>query len=89
MWGNKMKMHVILNSKDNIVGIAQPSHKGAKSGNEAGLHPMPGQSVHEVEVPEEMKKLDGVEILRKLNETDIVKKALRKTATAGVVVVKR
>ena len=83
-----MKINIIFDSAGNIAGTARAAipDKGVKAKApdiEVGIVPSPGQSVHEVEVTEELAQLEGPELLRRLADVDSVKQALSTIVTAG------
>jgi hypothetical protein len=83
-----MKINIIVDSAGSIVGTARAAipEKGGKAEApevEVGIAPPPGQSVHEVEVPDELVQLEGPELLRRLSDFDSVKEALSTIVTAG------
>ena len=83
-----MKISIIVDSAGNIVGMARSAipEKGVKAKApdiEVGIVPSPGQSVHEVEVTEELARLEGPELLRRLSDVDSVKQVLSTIVTAG------
>jgi len=85
-----MKINVIFDSAGNIVGAAWPGYpqdeevtKAGVREAEAGVAPTPGQSVHEIEVPDELMELEEADLIQKLREADPVKQVLGTIATAG------
>jgi hypothetical protein len=81
-----MKLNIIVDSAGNVIGAAHVAAplKGAKApAIEAGIIPAPGQSVHEVEVPAEVARLEGPELLKRLTEEKSLKKTLSTLVTAG------
>ena len=81
-----MKINILVDSTGNIVGAARVTapEKGTKVPEfEVGMAPSPGQSLHEVEVPDKFAKLEGADLLTKLSEEESVKKALSNVSSAG------
>ena len=75
-----MKMYLTLNSSGKIIGTARESQKGEKGFDpnmKLVVKPRPGQTVHEVEVPDEIAKLSGDELFKKLVGIDEVKKIIK------------
>lgn len=87
-----MKIGIIFDPTGNIVGTALARYPGSEEdaeteevgiGIEVGFVPTPGQTVHEVEVQDELTQLEGADFLRKLREVDAVKQTLLTLPTAG------
>ncbi len=83
-----MKINIVVDSSGNIVGAARSAipEKGVKAKApkiESGIVSSPGQSLHEVEVTEELAQLEGPELLRRLSDVDSVKQVLSTIVTAG------
>ncbi|NKR30231.1 hypothetical protein GS538_09270 [Rhodococcus hoagii] len=61
--GDSRQLIVIANAEGAILGASFASR--AEQDEEAGVAPLPGQSVHIVDLPEELQSLDSAEeILR-------------------------
>ncbi|MEP7010145.1 MAG: hypothetical protein ABJC13_07465 [Acidobacteriota bacterium] len=81
-----MKMTIIVDAAGRVVGATQSVAiaKGAKASTiEAGVVADPGQSVHEVEVSDEVAHLAGPDLLERLAGEGGLKKALKSLVTAG------
>jgi hypothetical protein len=82
-----MKFNIIVDPAGNIVGSVRASiaekGKGKAPDFEAGMDPSQGQTIYEVDIPEELAQLEGPELLRRLSEVDSVKQALSTISTAG------
>ena len=66
--------------------MAEQPSPGAKSGGmTVGLAEVPGQTIHEIEVPDEMMDLEGQDLMEKLGELDAVKTSRANLVTAGPV----
>lgn len=82
-----MKLSISIDQTGKVVGAAYqpPAAKGAgETVAEAGLTAGPGESVHEVEVPDEVAKLQGDELLARLSSDERVRQALSTQVAAGL-----
>jgi hypothetical protein len=81
-----MKLSIIVDATGRVVGAAHQGAavKGAEAA-QAGLAAGPGQSIQEVEVPDEVAKLQGDELLARLSGDNEVKQALSTQIAAGLV----
>jgi len=83
-----MKIHVVFDSGGNIIGIARPGPIEKMVDDEdanvdIGIAAQPGQSIHEVNVPDEMLEYDGPDLIKRLADVKDVKEALDKLIIAG------
>ncbi len=74
-----MKLSIISDQKGNIVSITQPGDVGDKVSGimKAGVVAASGQTVHEIDLPQELAKLDLLEI-HKAYKVDLKKGTLVK-----------
>lgn len=65
-----MRLHVVLDSEGNILGTAQVGIARLEDGTqlEIGMVPEPGQTIHEVEVPDELRELSPIEVHQRVAE---------------------
>ncbi|HKP04741.1 MAG TPA: hypothetical protein VJU77_15415 [Chthoniobacterales bacterium] len=83
-----MKTSIIVDSAGNLIGIGHstPLSTEDKKSNvqmESGVIAQPGQTLHEVDVPEELLRLEGPHLLKGLLDLEPVKKSLSTLITAG------
>ena len=82
-----MKLTVIFDPAGNITGAIQPATNGQKAAGSAelqsGIDTMNGQTVHDIEVPDSLAKLEGADLFKKLEEVDAVKQTLKSLVTSG------
>ena len=87
-----MKVHVIFDSSGAIVGAAVPDFYNQNNMSTAegqptqvGIDNVPGQTVHEVEVPDDLVQIDSSDFIGKLKEAKSVKHLMSTMVTAGYV----
>ncbi|MBZ5636675.1 MAG: hypothetical protein LAO55_26415 [Acidobacteriia bacterium] len=74
-----MKLSIVSDKHGNIVSITQPGDVGDKVSGiiKAGVEAAPGQTVHEIEVPRELEKVNLLDI-HKGYKVDLKKGTLMK-----------
>ncbi len=81
-----MKLSIIVDATGRVIGAGHPAAaaQGAdQAAVEAGLAAGPGQSIQEVEVPDDVAKLQGDELLARLSGDERVRQALSTQVAAG------
>ena len=65
-----MKMTVVTNEVGHVIACAEGHASSPRTDNEmtATIVPRAGQRFHEVDVPEEFAKLEGLDLLKALSE---------------------
>ena len=76
------KMEMIVDSSGKILGCVFKDREGGTPGAKLGMVPMQDQVLLEVEVPNEIEKLEPKEFFEKLSGINAVKEAIRTSKTA-------
>jgi hypothetical protein len=74
-----MKLSIVSDKQGNIVSITQPGDVGDKISGiaKAGVEAAPGQTVHEIDLPRELEKVNLLDI-HKSYKVDLKKGILTK-----------
>jgi hypothetical protein len=80
------KFSVIIDSSGAVVGaFAALTEKQSADAVQSGVDAAPGQSLHEIDVSEEVSKLEGTELLLQLSKTEKIRDILSNIPSSGFV----